>query len=104
LSPGDFLEQATSATFEPHVGERFAVAPQQGEPFDAVLSSCAEAPYGSHAEARRAPFSLVFHADPDPGMPQQTCEITHEELGGFELFLVPVGPDERGMRYQAVIS
>jgi hypothetical protein len=30
--------------------------------------------------------------------------LGHAELGDDDLFLVPLGPDERGMRYQAVIA
>jgi len=102
------LGGATSATFAPHVGERFEVAPAEGEPFTAVLSSCEETPYGSPQEWRRSasrvPFSLVFHADASCVIAQQTCSLRHGALGGFDLFLVPLGPDERGMRYEAVIS
>jgi hypothetical protein len=102
------LGEATSATFAPHVGDVFEVTPAEGEPFEAVLSSCTETPYGSPDEwqrdVKRVPFSLIFHADPDPGAPQQIFSMRHPELGSFELFLVPLGPDERGMRYEAVIS
>jgi hypothetical protein len=30
--------------------------------------------------------------------------MRHEELGQFALFMVPLGPDERGMRYQALVT
>jgi hypothetical protein len=102
------IETATSATFKPHVGDEFEVTPQEGLPFVAVLSSCEETPYGSADEwqrdTQRVPFSLIFHVDSDPGAPQQICAVRHRELGEFELFLVPIGPDERGMRYEAVFS
>ena len=52
----------------------------------------------------RAPFSLEF-TDPDPEhVPQQTVEVRHEELGEFPLFVVPLGPSENGMRYEAVFT
>jgi hypothetical protein len=102
------LDTATSATFRPHVGERFDVTPRQGEPFEAVLSSCEETSYGSPEEWRRAaqrvPFSLVFHGPADRPVSQQICAFRHPRLGAFELFIVPLGPDDRGMRYEAVIS
>jgi hypothetical protein len=82
--------------------------PREGEPFEAVLSSCEETPYGSPEEwqrtQNRVPFSLLFLVDPDPGAPQQIFSMRHPDLGTFDLFLVPLGPDERGMRYEAVIS
>ena len=102
------LDTATSATFKPHVGDRFEVTPQEGEPFEAVLSSCEETPYGSSDEWRettlRVPFSLIFVSPAEHSVNQQTCAFRHEQLGDFELFVVPLGPNEQGMRYQAVIS
>jgi hypothetical protein len=102
------LEEATSTTFRPHVGDRFEVTPADGEPFEAVLSSCTETPYGLpeawRNAVKRVPFTLLFHADLDPALPQQIFILRHPELGTFELFMVPLGPDERGMRYEAVIS
>jgi hypothetical protein len=102
------LDTATSATFQPHVGDHFEVTPQQGEPFEAVLSSCEETTYGSPGEwrqtTRRVPFSLIFHGPAEGAVGQQTCGFRHAQLGEFDLFIVPLGPDERGMRYEAVIS
>jgi hypothetical protein len=102
------LDTATSATFQPHVGERFDVTPNEGEPFEALLSSCEETSYGSPAErgnaARRVPFSLIFHGSAERPVRQQTCAFRHPRLGAFELFVVPLGPDDQGMRYEAVIS
>jgi hypothetical protein len=98
-----------SDTFGPHVEETFEVAPREGDTFEVVLSSCDETPFGSREEwiasLERVPFSLLFHAaDRDRFHPQGIFALSHSELGEFELFLVPLGPDERGMRYEAVIS
>jgi len=102
------LDTATSATFQPHVGDHFEVTPQQGEPFEAVLSSWEETTYGSPGEWRQAtqrvPFSLVFRGPADGAVSQQTCGFRHAQLGQFDLFIVPLGPDEQGMRYEAVVS
>ena len=90
------------------MGDRFRVVPQEGEPFEVVLSSCEETTYGSPDEwretARRVPFSLVFVGPADRGVSQQTCAFSHGELGAFDLFVVPLGPTDEGMRYEAVIS
>ena len=98
-----------SETFSGHVGETFTATPQEGEPFELVLTSCEETPYGSAEEWReafqRVPFSLLFHdADASRFLPQQIVSLRHPDLGELELFIVPLGPDERGMRYEAVIS
>ncbi|HEX8066619.1 MAG TPA: hypothetical protein VF520_08855 [Thermoleophilaceae bacterium] len=98
-------------TFEGRIGETFVATTAAGEELELVLSSCEETPYGTTEEwqeaAQRTPFSLVFHdadADASRFAPQQIFPLRHPELGDLELFLVPLGPDERGMQYEAVIS
>ena len=99
------LESATSETFAPHVGSTFEATTQPGDTVKLVLTSCDPSPWGAAEGAARAPFSLFFHdADGSRYAPQQTFSMRHEELGQFELFMVPLGPDEQGMRYQAVFS
>jgi hypothetical protein len=97
-----------SATFAGLVGERFEIAPGDGPAFQATLTSCAETPHGVpedwQRQVGRVPFALVFEGDPPVPVGQQICALSHDELGRFELFLVPLGPDERGMRFEAVIS
>jgi hypothetical protein len=52
----------------------------------------------------RAPFSLVFRGPFEPFLEQGIHRLEHEELGRLDLFLVPIGPDEAGMRYEAVFG
>jgi hypothetical protein len=102
------MVQLVSGTFEPHVGERFEVVPAAGEPFAATLSRCDVTTSGDPGDwverIGRVPFSLLFHADPGTAVSQQTCILRHPELGELALFLVPLGPDEVGPRYEAVIG
>lgn len=50
------------------------------------------------------PFSLVFRATAGPPLPQQTFTVEHEEIGTFDLFLVPIAADQKGTLYEAVIA
>ena len=102
-------DQLVSDVFAPHVGETFEVRLQSGEAFDVVLTECEEATYGDPDDLRerlgRVPFSLVFRSsDRERYAPQQTLTLSHPELGDLEVFLVPLGPDDTGMRYEAVFS
>ncbi|HKP89927.1 MAG TPA: hypothetical protein VJT75_08120 [Thermoleophilaceae bacterium] len=102
--------ELVSETFANRIGEAFEAVTASAEGrLDLVLSECEESPHGPPEELReqfgRVPFSLIFHApERDRYAPQQTFTLRHPELGEFELFMVPLGPDERGMQYQAVIS
>ena len=49
-------------------------------------------------------FLLIFRGPRSPWFQQQTHALEHESLGSFELFLSPIGPDEKGMRYQAIFN
>jgi hypothetical protein len=53
---------------------------------------------------RRRPFSIVFRTAMEPILEQRTYEVEHQDLGLFALFLVPIGPDDEGMRYEAVFN
>ena len=102
------LENFTSDTFAPLTGQVFRAVPASGEPFELVCSACEETRYGPPEQwsgnGRRVPFSLLFHARDGRYVPQQTFMLHHPDLGEFPLFLVPLGPDGDGMRYEAVIS
>jgi len=90
-------DRLTSEDFAGRLGEVFEVVPAEGGSFELVLAEC-------EAERYESSFSLRFHARDGRLEPQQTFRARHAELGEFDLFLVPLGPDERGMRYEAVFT
>jgi hypothetical protein len=47
-------------------------------------------------------FSLFFRGPEDRFLPQATYRLQHEKLGTMDMFLVPIGPDGTGMKYEAV--
>jgi hypothetical protein len=92
-------------------------AGRTGEPFDVAVGAepdvtmiLVEATLGSDLGGlgpegqERRQFSLVFRGPATQVLPQRTYGITHEELGELELFLVPLGPDAEGMRYEAAFA
>jgi Domain of unknown function (DUF6916) len=103
------VDSVTSESFRPHVGSAFAIQAADREPFELVLVSCTESTYGDADEWRaqigRVPFSLIFrHEGAEEAIPQQTVAAQHPELGEFAVFLVPLGVDGDGVRYEAVFS
>jgi hypothetical protein len=56
---------------------------------------------GAH---RRAPFSLIFRGPLTPWVQQGIYRLENEKRGALEFFLVPIGPDEKGMRYEAIFN
>lgn len=54
--------------------------------------------------ARQVGFSILFLGPAEGMLPQHTYTLQQETLGEFDLFLVPVGRQERGFEYQAVFN
>jgi hypothetical protein len=101
--------ELVSETFASRIGESFELILASGERVETVLAACEETRYGDPEDLRerlgRVPFSLQFVSpDRERYAPQQTFTVRHDELGEFELFVVPLGPEERGMLYEAVIN
>jgi hypothetical protein len=97
------LETFTLDTFASHVGETFRLSADGPATVDVVLTDAAELPMAS-ARPGRAPFSLVFQGPPARVYPQGIYQLEHPGVGSFELFLVPIGADGEGVRYEAVFT
>lgn len=53
----------------------------------------------------RVPFSLIFRTGQKGEYYNQAIfGVQHPEKGEIPMFLVPLGPDASGMRYQAIFS
>jgi hypothetical protein len=100
------LESFTAETFSVHVGSVFRIYPDPGDPLDFELNSVIRlggSPEGE-SSGRRQPFSIVFRGPGDVLLPQRTYRMEHAEIGSFDLFIVPIGPDEEGLRYEAIFT
>jgi hypothetical protein len=49
-------------------------------------------------------FSAFFEGPADNSLPQLTYRVAHEQMGEFDLFIVPIGKSENGLRYEAVFN
>jgi hypothetical protein len=98
------LESFTIATVTPHVGDAFLLRASPEIALPLTLTSATGAGPVPDDAARRVPFALLFHGPQTPILPQRIYRLEHDALGTFDLFLVPLGPDARGMRYEAVFA
>jgi hypothetical protein len=55
-------------------------------------------------DIKRIPFSVVFRGPREILIPQGIYSIENESAGILEIFLVPIGPDKKGMRFEAVFN
>lgn len=100
------LETFTLETFLPRVGETFSVSVEGLPPLEFVLVSATA--WGDDnmrgSSKYRQPFSLLFSGPLQPVLPQRIYPLENAETGAFELFLVPLGPQGEGMRYEAIFT
>ena len=100
------LDKLTSADFESLLNQTFQIELQSGEQFTAELievSEMGQAPSEDNDLKRRA-FSTILRIQGDMFFPQQICSVAHESMEKMALFLVPLGPDKVGMRYEAMFT
>ncbi|WP_027891001.1 DUF6916 family protein [Calidithermus chliarophilus] len=92
----------TLALFEPLVGSVFSIPFVEGS-FELTLIEAQPLPPRVPG-ARREPFALLFRGPRSPVLPQRIYPLEHPTLGRQEIFVVPIGPDDAGMRYEAVFG
>jgi hypothetical protein len=49
-------------------------------------------------------FSVFFDGPGHTRLPQRLYSLEHEQMGEFEIFLVPISGNEEGFRYEAVFN
>jgi len=101
------LERLTIDSFSPLLGDQFTLHVDATRTLVVKLAEVTdlrEAARSTPAEGQRTPFSIVFRGASNAVLPQGIYRLEHGTLGGFEPFLVTIGPDAIGMRYEAVFT
>ena len=98
----DNLENLTVDVFESRVGERFRIRAHPERELEAELIEARA--LGKAASGRRVPFTLSFRTPQLAALPQRIYAVAHDEIGSYDIFLVPIGPDGKGMVYEAIFT
>jgi hypothetical protein len=101
------LEKLSITTFAERTGQSFRIFPDGAQPLAVELVEVTDltSPGGAGTPKReRAPFSIVFRGPRDLALPQRIYRMEHDDLGTFELFLVPIGAGNDGTRYEAIFA
>jgi hypothetical protein len=96
------LQDLTPSSFESLLGTPFRIHFGGATPLEVALYEVAR--HETHPGPRQEPFSAYFRGPRQPILPQQIYKVEHEGLGTLDIFLVPIGPDAEGMRYEAVFN
>jgi len=96
----------TKSVFDPFVGGHFRISASPETSVDVVLVEATSLglPRQTGIAGAREPFSLIFLGPMTVVLPQKTYRVEHEKMGAMEIFLVPIGPNANGMRFQAIFN
>jgi hypothetical protein len=102
------LDKLTIDMFAAHLGEKFRLRVQPEQVVEVELVEVtplrARSADGREAPPGRAPFSVVFRGPTSAVAQQRIYALEHDSMGTHELFIVPVGPGQGGMLYEAIFS
>lgn len=96
----------TEKEFSKHVNTKFRVKVDSPSPIELELVEVK--PYANKDEASEQGgmerFSVFFSGPSDIFIQQGIYPLSHEQMGEFELFIVPLARNENGFRYEAVFN
>lgn len=104
------LADFTLATFVDLVGTEFRVDFGGENELETTLVDARDlthpsAPSSPERDPRHGnSFALHFRGLGQPLLPQGTYHFTHDALGTFPLFIVPIGRDRSGTTYEAIFN
>jgi hypothetical protein len=90
------LKNLHSDSFMPHLQTKFSLT----DNFSLELVEV----YVPPSTRRQERFSLIFIGPSERILQQGMYSLQHEAMGALDLFLVPIGQDERGVQYEAVFN
>lgn len=93
-------EAFTPEMFAPHAGSKFLMNRGNSETLELELENIKD--LGS--SARHIQFSMVFLGPQNAPIEQKIYRLDHPVLGALDLFLVPIGRDQKGVQYEAIIN
>jgi hypothetical protein len=94
----------TADNFSKHLNTKFSVNITPSDAIDIELVAVDVRKLEPIESAEMERFSTVFYGPAEKFLPQQTYDLVHPEMGDIQLFLVALGKDQRGYRYEAVFN
>lgn len=88
------------AVFASHVNTVFRIYVDDTNTIEAELVEVSELKLSPRQER----FAIVFRGSNEPFLGQGMRRFSHDQMGEFALFLVPISKDDRGTNYEAVFN
>ena len=100
------LDDLTMASFSGVVKTKFRIRLTATDVVEAELieTRAGRSAPSASAQSLGESFSLLFAAPSAPALPQHMYRFEHDQLGQFDLFIVPVGYGPGVAHYEAVFN
>ena len=97
-------DMQTEAEYSRNLNTKFRLLVDAPQPIDLTLIEVAPRKVEAHEEQGMERFSAIFMGPKEIFLPQQMYRVTHPEMGEFDIFLVALGQEPEGFRYEAVYN
>lgn len=94
------LDHLTAATLTEQLNTKFRLQTPSSDVLELELINVEDI----ESSPRQERFSILFRGPLEPAVWQGTYKMEHDQLGAFDLFIVVLGREEDGMRYEAVFN
>ena|SRR6185295_6279115 len=90
----------THEEFTKNANTKFQVQADENTRVEVELTNISELKLHPHQEE----FAVQFRGPLDMFLGQGVRDFTHDQMGQFQLFIVPIKHDEQGVYYEAVFN
>ena len=97
------LPTLTPENIEPYLNQIFRIK-HGSDTVEVILAECQKLTGTEGKTGQREPFSLIFLGPRLPILPQRMYTFDCGQLGSLEIFIVPIGSDNSGTKYEAVFG
>lgn len=97
-------EFQTAEEFKKHLNTPFRLQVNAPKPIDLMLIAVEARPSDASEEQGMERFSVMFSGSLEFLLPQSMYRLAHAEMGEFDVFLVAIGQEPDGYRYEAVYN
>lgn len=94
----------TENEFLKHVNTKFRLKPNTTDEVELELSEVKGYAKKAEEHSGMERFSAFFDGPGEVQLPQGVYSLSHDQMGEFEIFLVPIARNESGFRYEAVFN
>jgi hypothetical protein len=97
-------EWQTAEEFNQHLNTSFQVLVEAPKPIELMLVGVESRPLDASEEQGMERFSVFFSGSLEFLLPQSMYRLAHPKMGELDIFLVAIGQDPQGYRYEAVYN